>query len=593
MDASIRKLIEEKMAMPVVEGEDKRCTLKEAIARHIEPKMALHFTAGVGALVYELVRAFWERQPEFTIIAPSVNLHLVALLKNRIATKVLTSFAGINYPSPRPCPVVQNAVASGAVQLESWTMRTIPQRLLAGAFGWDFMPTNSLIGSSMAEENKDSFKVIDNPFSGEGQIGLLKALRPDITLVHGAVADACGNTILTYPLAGDAYGAWAATKGVIVSVDKIVSTEFIRKHAHLVRIPAYSVLAVVEAPFGAHPIGVMQHGLPEFEPYAYFPDYDFMTMVNEATKDEAAFARFVQEWILSVRDHDDYLSRLGNERMLYLKGKAAVDAWLPETVAESARVDFDRAPNAIERLVLAAGRVIAERCKAKGFKNLLAGIGLSNLAAWLAAYALKGSPQEVDLIAEIGMYGYLPRTSDPAVFSFHNMHACKMLANIETALGFNVGGATNRCLGILGAGMIDVHGNANSTKISDKIYLVGSGGSNDIASTNQESLVVMNAGRHRLVEKVPYITYPGHKVRTLVTDVGLFEKPAGRDTFTLTAYLPADPAETEAQCMERIKENVGWKLETAPTLKRLALGRKEDLTLLRLFDPRGYYIGGK
>jgi acyl CoA:acetate/3-ketoacid CoA transferase alpha subunit/acyl CoA:acetate/3-ketoacid CoA transferase beta subunit len=591
MDLSIRKLIEEKMAMPLVEGEDKRCSLKEAIARHVEPEMNLHFTAGVGALVYELVRAFWERRPEFTVIAPSLNLHLVALIKNRIATKVLTSFAGINYPSPRPCPVVQNAIASGAVKLESWTMRTIPQRLLAGALGWDFMPTTSLIGSSMAEENKDAFKVIDNPFSGQGQIGLLKAFRPDITLVHGAVADPSGNTILTYPLAGDAFGAWAATKGVIVSVDKIVSTAFIRKHAHLVRIPAYSVLAVVEAPFGAHPIGVMQHGLPEFADYAYFPDYDFMTMVNETTKDEAAFDRFIQEWILDVRDHDDYLAKLGNERLLYLKGKAAPDAWLPETVSEAARVDFAKAPNALERMVLAAGQIIAARCKEKGFKNLLAGIGLSNLAAWLAAYALKGTPQEVDLMAEIGMYGYLPRTSDPAVFSFHNMHACKMLSNIETALGYNVGGATNRCLGVLGAGMIDPHGNANSTKISDKLYLVGSGGANDIASTNQESLVVMNAGKHRLVQKVPYITYPGRKVRTLVTDVGLFEKLEGRDTFTLTAYLPSQPSDTEAQCMAKIKENVGWTLDVAPALKRLPPGDKQNLTLLRLFDPRGYYIG--
>ncbi len=591
MEPSIRKLIEEKMALPVTEGEDKRCSLKEAIARHVKPGMALHFTAGVGALVYELVRAFWQRQPEFTIIAPSLNLHLVALIKNRIATRVLTSFAGINYPSPRPCPVVQNAVATGDIHLESWTMRTIPQRLMAAAFGWDFIPTHSLIGSSMAEENKAAFKVIDNPFGGQGQIGLLKAFQPDVTMVHGAVADTSGNTILTYPLAGDAFGAWAAAKGVIVSVDKIVPTEFIRQHAHLVRIPAYSVLAVVEAPFGAHPLGVMQHGLPEFGPHAYFPDYDFMTMVNEATKDESAFERFVQEWILSVRDHEDYLERLGNERLLYLKGKAAVDAWLPETIAESARLDFSKAPNAIERLVLAAGRIIAERCQQKGYKNMLAGIGLSNLAAWLAAYSLKGTSHEVDLIAEIGMYGYLPRTSDPAVFSFHNMHACKMLANIETALGYNVGGATNRCLGVLGAGMIDPYGNANSTKISDKIYLVGSGGANDIASTNQESLVVMNAGRHRLVEKVPYITYPGRRVRTLVTDVGLFEKLEGRDTFTLTAYLPADPDETEAQCMDRIKENVGWQLETAPALKRLSIGRKEDLTLLRLFDPRGYYIG--
>jgi len=59
----------------------------------------------------------------------------VALVRNRIVRKLLTSFAGINHPSPRPCPVVQNAYRSGVIDIESWTMRTIPQRLLAGALG--------------------------------------------------------------------------------------------------------------------------------------------------------------------------------------------------------------------------------------------------------------------------------------------------------------------------------------------------------------------------------------------------------------------------------------------------------------------------
>jgi hypothetical protein len=357
----------------------------------------------------------------------------------------------------------------------------------------------------------------------------------------------------------------------------------------MVRIPAYSVLAVCEAPFGAHPVGVMEHGLPGFDPY--FPDYDFMTDVNDATRDDAAFDRWIQEWILDVRDHEDYLSRLGSERMLYLKGKAAPDAWIPETMSESASVDFDKPPNDLERLVIAAGRVIAEKCVERGLKNILAGLGLSNLAAWLAAYALKGGPDEVDLMAEIGMYGYMPRTSDPSVFSFHNMHACKMLSNIETVLGYNVGGATNRCLGVLGAGMIDPYGNANSTKISDKIYLVGSGGANDIASTNEESLVVMNSGKHRMVAKLPYVTYPGNNVRTVVTDVGVFEKIDGKETLSLTAYLPVQASDTEARCVEKAKAAVGWDLDIAPSLKRLPLGDTQDLTLLRLFDPRGYFIG--
>ncbi|KJS31455.1 MAG: hypothetical protein VR64_11710 [Desulfatitalea sp. BRH_c12] len=589
MDPNIRKLIEEKMSVPIVEGENKVCTLNEAIGRHIHEKMTLNLSAGVGALVYELVRTFWERQPEFTIIAPSLNLHLVALIKNRIASRILTSFAGINYPSPRPCPVVQNAIASGAIELESWTMRTIPQRLLAGALGWPCIPTTSLIGSSMAEENRNAFKMIDDPFGSGGRIGLLRALRPDVTLVHAAVADRSGNTILTYPLAGDAFGAWAASKGVIVSADKIVSTQFIRKHAHMVRIPAYAVLAVCEAPLGAHPLGVMQHGLPDFD--AYFPDYDFMTEVNNATKDEAVFAHWIKEWILDIPDHESYLAKIGTQRLLYLKGKAAPDAWLPETEAEAAQIGFKKGPNAQERMVLAAGQIIAQRCRDKGYKNILAGIGLSNLAAWIAASGLRGTPHEVDLMAEIGMYGYLPRTSDPSVFSFHNMHACKMLSNIETVLGYNVGGAGNRCLGILGAGMIDPFGNANSTKISDRAYLVGSGGANDIASTNQETLVVMSAGRHRLVPRVPYITYPGDKVRTLVTDVGLFEKVDSGETFTLTAYLPEQPSDTEAQCMQKIKAHVGWDLQVSSHLKRLPSADPADLTLLRLFDPRGFYIG--
>ena len=221
---------------------------------------------------------------------------------------------------------------------------------------------------------------------------------------------------------------------------------------------------------------------------------------------------------------------------------------------------------------------------------MLAGIGLPNLAAWLAAYRLKEQGLLIDLIAEIGMYGYLPRTSDPTVFSFHNFHTCKMLTNIETVLGYMVGGSNTQSLGVLGAGQLDPYGNANSTKITDDFFLVGSGGANDIASTNQETVVVMNAGKERLVKNISYITYPGHYVRTVITDVGVFEKVDGRDTFLLTAYMPYEPKENEAMCIERVKENTEWNLEVAPHLKRMDFPDKDSINLLRLFDPRGYFI---
>ena len=36
---------------------------------------------------------------------------------------------------------------------------------------------------------------------------------------------------------------------------------------------------------------------------------------------------------------------------------------------------------------------------------------------------------------------------------------------------------------------------------------------------------------------------------------------------------------------------VGWELDIASDLVRLDPPNKEEITLLRLFDPRGYFIG--
>ena len=166
------------------------------------------------------------------------------------------------------------------------------------------------------------------------------------------------------------------------------------------------------------------HGLPEFE--AYFPDYDFVIEINEASLDEEVFSKWIQHWILDCKNHSDYLSKLGKKKMPYLIGKAKPDAWKKETQSEMQGVDFNKQPNSLERLVAAGGKIIADKCIAEGYKTILAGIGLSNLAAWLATYAIRERGQMVDLMAEIGMYGYLPRASDPTVFSYHNMHTCKL-----------------------------------------------------------------------------------------------------------------------------------------------------------------------
>jgi acyl CoA:acetate/3-ketoacid CoA transferase alpha subunit len=585
----LRAFIDSKFQVPVVEGEDKLCPLDEAVRRHVKKGMSIHFAGRGGALFYQLVREFWGKKPDFTIINNSVAATVISLIQGRMVKKIIASFAGDGYPTSGPNPVVQKAYLSGEVEFENWTMLTIPQRLLAGAMGWGFIPTRSLVGSSMEAENKDSFTVISDPFNPGEKIGLMKALRPDIALVHGVAADRCGNLIMTYPLGPDVFGAWGSKNGVIVSAEKIVPTEYIRRHSHLVRIPSYMVKAVCEVPYGAHPGGMTNCGLPEFE--HYFDDYDFVTDVRLASRDEEKFLKWIKYWILDCKDHNEYLAKVGRDRLLYLKGKAHSDSWKAEIMAEIPKMDFNRQPNPMEIMVITAAHVVAKKFVAGGYRTILTGVGLSNLASWLAIHRLKDQGREVDLMAEIGMYGYLPRASDPTIFGYYNMPTCKILNNIDTMLGVFVGGPTNQCIGVLAAGQVDKFGNANSTLIPGVTYLVGSGGANDIATNNRETIVVINSGKARLVEKVPYITFPGKNVKTLVTDVGAFEKIGDKQTFTLTSYIPSKAKQKVEDTIAEIRGKVGWELDIAPNLKMAESPTKEEVMLLRLFDPREFYIG--
>jgi acyl CoA:acetate/3-ketoacid CoA transferase alpha subunit len=583
----LKAFIDSKFRLPAVEGENKVCSLDEAIRKHVKKGMSISFAGRGGALINQLVREFWDKNPEFTVINTGVSATVLSLLHGRLARKIIASFIGDVYPSSGPNPVAQKAYLTGEVEFENWTMLTIPQRLLAGAMGWSVIPTRSIVGSSMEEDNKDSFAVIDDPFVPGQKIGLMSALRPDIALVHGAAADRCGNTILTYPLGIDVFGAWGAKQGVIVSAEKIVPTEYIRSHSHLVRIPSYMVKAVCEAPYGAHPAGMPNCGLPEFE--HYFEDYDFLTDIKEASRDERKFSDWIKYWILDCQNHDEYLAKLGRDRLLYLKGKAHSDSWKNEIAAEIPNVDFNEEPNSLERIVVAAAHVIKDKFTAGGYKTILAGVGLSHLACWLAAYRLKEKGYDVDLMAEIGMFGHFPRASDPFIFSYHNMHTCKILTNVETVLGVFVGGSSNQCLGVLAGGQIDKYGNVNSTKLPGAGYLVGSGGANDIANGNRETVVVISSGKQRLVEKVPYITFSGKNVTTLVTDVGIFEKTGGEETFTLTTYILSKSKQAVKETIAGIKEKVGWELKVSPNLKEAQPAAKEEVTLLRLFDPKGFF----
>jgi acyl CoA:acetate/3-ketoacid CoA transferase alpha subunit len=439
--------------------------------------------------------------------------------------RLITTFVGEGYPFPVPQALVGPDLLSGRITVQNWSMLTLPLRVLAGALGVPFLPTRSLLGSSMEEDNArdGDFLPLDDPFTpAGGRVGLVRALTPDVALFHAWAADRAGNVLAGVPLNDNFYGAMAARGGAIVSVERVVSTDFIRRHAPLVRLPAQYVAAVVEAPYGSHPGGMYGMNIPELESYAEDPD--FILEIRRAFRRRETAEAWIREWMLDVPDQDAYVAKLGYRRIVEIKGRADRDVWKAELDMLGEALGPEDRTTPSERMVVAAARLLSEKVRAQGYRTYLAGVGNSNLAAWLSGYEMKAAGVDVEIMAETGMVGYLPRPAEPFVFSFRNFPSCKMLTDIIHTMGIFMGGGENRCLGSLAAGQIDKHGNINSTLIPGSLYITGSGGANDITSSAREVVVTLAQSPARFVDKVPYVTAPGARVSTVVSDLGVFAK---------------------------------------------------------------------
>lgn len=584
-----RKAISLLDPLPVEDGPDKVMPLAGAIERFVRPRMSLHLCTThnrPGAVVIELLRAFRGQDPGFTLSCIGFVSNGVTLVHAGLARKLIATFCGDSYPTPGPNPVINRAWREGRVEIENWSILSLPQRLMAGAMGLPHFPTRSLTGSTMATDNAHAYSEMED--ENGVRFGLVKALVPDLAFIHAPCADRSGNTLLTPPYGEEALGALAASGGVIVSVERVVSTEFIRRYSHLCKIPSYVVKAVCPTPFGAHPGGVSAQGLPEIESYA--DDYDFVMDIRVASKTPESMDAWIKEWVTDCPTWDHYLEKLGRNRIWALKGKAAPDSWKSELMSLSPDIPEGPEYSPVEMMVVAAGRVLAERMENRNLLTILAGVGASNLAAWLGYYRLKQKGIDAELMAELGFYGYAPRPADPFIFNYRNMPTAKMLTGIPAIMGMFMGGAGNRCIGAIGAGQIDRHGNINTTLIPGVAYLTGSGGANDICSAAREVLVTALSGKNRFVEKLGYVTSPGGRVRTVVSEMGVFEKISDGDELVLTGFFPGLGKSTD-EAVSVIRESCGWDLQTADFVKELDPPDHEELKLLRVFDPRRQFLG--
>jgi acyl CoA:acetate/3-ketoacid CoA transferase beta subunit/acyl CoA:acetate/3-ketoacid CoA transferase alpha subunit len=553
----------------------KQLSLSDAVERHVRPGDAVQILCGHcrwTAAAREMARQFWDTDAGFTLIMVSLSSLGALFVRGNMIGKVVTTYSGDTFPTYTPNPVFQQAYASGGVDVEHWSILTFTQRLEAAARGLPAVVTGSLDGSSMADN--EAFATASTPF---GTLGLLAPLVPDVTLVHGAVADEEGNVALSEPLLEGVWGAWAARRGVIATVDAVV--ESLDGLGHRTKIPAHRVLAVAETPFGAHPGGLYAPGLPV---RSYGEDIAFWTEARAATRGD--FDAWARRWVLEPTTHGAYLDRVGTERLDWLRARTDPMSWRRD--ADAHPVDADEPPSAWEKAAALGAREVLAEVMAVDADAVLAGAGVANLAAWVAVARAGHEGHRVKLTAELGLWGYTPTPADPYIFNHRVFPGTPLLADASTVLGMVVGGPGTRTVACLGAAQVDRHGNLNSTTIPGGPFLVGSGGANDVASRAAACVVVSLARPERLVENVGYVTSPGRRVTRVVTDRGVLRR---HDGVLRIAAVPSGDGSLSTR-VQALADVCGWDVEAVRQVEELDAVTHDEVLALRRYDPERLFL---
>jgi acyl CoA:acetate/3-ketoacid CoA transferase alpha subunit/acyl CoA:acetate/3-ketoacid CoA transferase beta subunit len=567
-------------------GPGKRVGLAEAVSA-VRPGDTVYLGGSLArpmAATFELTRRLHGTDPRLTVVAPAVGNPHAVLVAAGLVAKVVTSLHGNTFPAPGPNPVFTEADRSGTVRFEDWSLLTLVLRLYAAATDVPFLPTRSLVGTDLGRDlaRAGLLTSVDDPYGG-GPAALVPPLHPDVTFVHALMADETGNAVLPPPYYDDAWAVFAARRAVVVTAERIVPTAQLRRYAPYVRVPGSVVTAVAEAPFGGHPHQLPGDLVPEVG--GYHDDYEFLDELRQVCRDPEALSVWIKKWVLDLPDHEAYLDLLGPERLATLRGRTRAEGWQRELTRLAPRWS---APATDGELTAALGaRYLRRLVRAEDLRLALAGVGVSTIAAWLAADGLRAEGVAFDLLAEGGMYGYTPLPLDPYLFNYRNLFTSTAMSNVQTILDVVAGGHGNRAVGVLGAAQVDRTGAINTSRVRGRL-LTGSGGGNDIASTARAVVVTTVHDRARLPESVEYVTSPGTNVRAIVTDRAVLERRD--DVLVLTGVVDRDGAERDVLVRDAV-QRCGWDLPVAPDVALLPGVDAAELAAVRTYDPVGHFVG--
>ena len=245
-----------------------------------------------------------------------------------------------------------------------------------------------------------------------------------------------------------------------------------------------------------------------------------------------------------------------------------------------------------EMMISVAARQLA------GARTVFVGVGLPNIACNLARYTVAPG---LELIYESGVYGAQPARLPLSIGDPTLVTGALSVVSMADLFGLYLQrGLVD--VALLGGAQIDRYGNLNTTVIGGyahpKTRLPGSGGACEIAINAQNVFMIMRLKRRAFVEKLDFITSPGHQVgrqtgrdgaipgggpALVITDKGLFDFGEPERTMRLVALYPG-------VTLDEVRAEVAWPLPVADESAETPAPSVDELDLMRSqLDPQGLY----
>ena len=261
-----------------------------SVALGLQLEQMIPFAAG-----HEIAR---QKKRDLTLIGPISDILFDQLIgagcvKEVIAAWVGNVMMGSAYNFRR-------AVEQDGMKVFNLTNFSVAVALQAGAMGVPFLPTRTALGSDITKGNH-FFSPIFSPFAHKEPLWAVRALNPDVTIVHVQRSDRDGNAHCWGNFGVMLEGVRAA-KRVIVVAEEIVEPEVIASDPNRTVIPGFLVTAIVECRYGAHPSPVQGY---------YKRDDAFFRQYHEQTKARADSEAWLERWVYGVEDRRAYINQFG------------------------------------------------------------------------------------------------------------------------------------------------------------------------------------------------------------------------------------------------------------------------------------------